>query len=273
MLYRNETIYDDRSFRALLGDGKMVIVGGERRLLSRIPPKPDHDRSGYSTAFEDKFATIPRSEWSERLKEQLARKARVSDFQNFPPHDQDGLPTCWSNGPAHAATTQRVIQGLPYLELSACSTAVPISGGHVGGNEDTAVEYAAKYGWASCKVWPNNSTSRSLMDSSEVKADRLNHKALEWVYLGNKFENYATAALLGWPMAVAYNDWSHVVSLCDLVEIEPGHFGLRIRNNWGKWGAANEYGFYGYAVFPEGARSHGCPDSGFALRQVTSAAA
>lgn len=268
-LFRGEVVYDDRNFHSLLGDGKVVMAGGEPRLLSRIPPQPKHDRRSYSTAFEDKFTPIPRGEWSARLKEQIERKGRVSDFQNFPPHDQDGLPTCWSNGPAHAATTQRVIQGLPYLELSACSTAVPISGGHVGGNEDTAVEYAAKHGWCSVACWPNNSCDRSLLNDDKCNADRENHKALEWIYLGSKFENYATAALLCWPMAGASNSWSHVTMVCDLVEIEPNSFGVRIRNNWGDWGAKNEYGFPGYAVFREGA-PHACTDSGFALRQVTS---
>lgn len=268
-LYKGEVVYDDKNFHTLLGDGKVVYAGGEPRLLSRTPPPANLDRRSYSTAFGDALQVIPRGEWSGLLKEQLERKARVSDLQNFPPHDQDGLPTCWANGPAHAATTARVMQGLPYLEMSACSVAVPISGGHVGGNEDTAVEYAAKHGWCSTKVWPNNSTDRGKLNDSTCNEDRQHHMALEWIYLGSRFENYATAALLGLPMAVAYNDWSHVVALCDLVEIEAGHYGLRIRNNWGNWGAKNDYGFPGYAVFAEGARSHGCPDSGFALRQVT----
>ena len=53
------------------------------------------------------------------------------------------------------------------------------------------------------------------MDESLGRFPRANHKALEWINLGSDFRNYMTAALLGWPMAVAYNDWSHVVMLCD----------------------------------------------------------
>ncbi len=268
-LFPGEKLYDDSNCAELMGDGKEVIVNGERRLLSRKKPL-GATTADFSTPIKDTGIKIkPRSEWSGLLKEQDNIRSRVSDYQNFPPHDQNGLPTCWSNGPAHAATTMRVMMGLPYAELSANSVAVPISGGHSGGWEGEAIKYAGEHGWVSSKLWPNNSTDRKLISNPECQADRLNHKALEWIDLGSKFENYATAALLSLPMAVAFDDWSHVVAMCDLVEIEPGRFGLRIRNNWGKWGAANRFGFYGYAVFAEGARSHGCPSSGFALRQVT----
>jgi hypothetical protein len=271
MLFANETVYDDANSKELYGDGEVVFAGGDRRLLARIAPPANESTKGFATPFASSgIAKIPRSEWSARLKEQIRLECRVSDYQNFPPHDQNGLPTCWANGPAHAATTMRVMQGLRYVELSSCSVAVPISGGHRGGYEGRALAYAAKYGFVSCKLWPNNSTNRSLMSNAACQADREHYKCLEWIDLGNDFEAYMTCAILGLPMAVAYNDWRHVVSLSDGVEIEGGSFGLRIRNNWGRWGAANKYGFYGYAVFREGQRQHGIPSSGFALRQVTS---
>lgn len=272
MLFKNEIVYDGTNFSQLIGDGETVDAGGERRLLSRLPPPLGATSDGFAKPFGDVLQVIPRSEWSARLKEQLELEARVSDWQNFPSYDQNGLPTCWANGPCAAASTMRVMMGLPYKQISACSVAVPISGGHQGGWEGDALDYLAKHGGVSVDLWPNNDTRRSLMNDAACQADRENFKALEWVDLGSKFENYVTAALLGFPMAVAYNDWSHVVMLCDAVEIEPGSFGLRIRNNWSEsWGAKNKYGFGGYAVFREGARSHGRPSSGFALRQVTPA--
>lgn len=273
MLFAAEKVYEpDQDYPELTGDGHSVIVGGEQRLLSRIPPPLGADMSGWSIPWlQAGIDKIPRSEWSARLAEQVEKQSRVSDFQNFPPHDQDGLPTCWANGPAHAATTQRVIQGLPYVELSSNSIAVPISGGRSGGWEGEALKYAVKHGFASVALWNNNDLNRRLNTDPNVIADRENYKPLEWVDCGNDYDAYVTCALLGMPMAVAYNDWSHVVSLSDAVEIEPGSFGLRIRNNWGAWGAENRFGFKGYAVFREGQRSHGRPSSGFALRQVTSA--
>ena len=269
-LYAGEIVYDDFNSHALRGDGHSIIVGGERRLFSRTRPPMSANPRDFSVKFEDVAETIPRDEWGDRIKEQLEKMARVSDFQDFPPHDQRDGPLCWANGPAHAMTTVRVMQGAPYVEMSAASVAVPISGGHQGGWEGDALKYGAKYGFVSSLLWPNTSTDRSLMRNEACQLDRENHKNMEWIDLGNRFENYATAALNVWPGAVAYNDWSHVVSVCDLVLLDDGHFALRIRNNSGKWGAANRFGQYGYAVFREGARTHGCPDSGFGLRVVTS---
>jgi hypothetical protein len=158
--------------------------------------------------------------------------------------------------------------------MSGMSVAVPISGGTSPGYEGAALQYSAKNGWVRSSLWPNRDNSRRYMSDAACQADRENHKALEWVDLGNDYNKFATACLLNWPIAVAYNDWSHVVMICDLVEIEPGSFGLRIRNNWGdSFGAKGRFGFGGYAVFREHGGAHSRPSSGFALRQQTAAQA
>ena len=272
MLWKNERPLTDAECQELIGDGDSVIANGERRLLSRIKPPVDNDTTGFATPFaKSGIEKIPRHEWDARLKEQVELCTRVSDFQNFPSHDQDGIPTCWGNGPAHAATTQRVIQGLNYVEMSANSVCVPISGGRRGGYEGSALAYAAKHGFASVKYWANNDLNKSLMNDPQVQADRKRHVPLEWIDCGNDFDAYMTIALLTIAGAVAYNDWSHVISTADGVLIEKGSYGLRPRNNWGdRWGSKNKYGFGGYVLFREGQRTHGCPDSGFGLRQMTS---
>lgn len=263
------TVIDDTNYKTLLGDGTSIIAGGDRRLLSAMPRPANADVSGYSKPFKPQFGNVPRSEWPARVKELEEKRMRISDLQKFAPHDQDGLPTCWANGPAHAMTTARVIQGLPLVYISACSAAVPISGGHSGGWEGDALELFTQRGGVSTELWPNNSTDRSLNKDPKCEADRLNHKSIE-AYDCESFDDFFTALLLGFPCAVAYNWWSHVVSLADPVMIESGSYGLRIRNNWGSWGDKNEAGFYGYQVLREG---KGTPSSGFALRTVTSSVA
>lgn len=257
----------DSDFDALVGDGTSVVVNGDRRLLSRTPKPAGHDTRLYSKPFGDVAPVIPRNEWSARIKEQRERKQRVSDFQKFDPDDQDGLPVCWAAGTCHAFSTARVIMGLPFVRISGCSVAVPISGGHSGGYEGDAVEYLTKHGGVSVDLWPYCSTDRSLDRKPEVSENRKHHVALE-SYECDGFDEFATALLLGFPCTVAYNWWSHVVSLADLVEIEAGSYGLLIRNNWGDWESKNDYGFSGYTVFREGRK--GTPSSGFAFRQVTS---
>ena len=277
-LFKGEVVYDTDAKLRSIGFGRKfmdtVRVDGVDYALSSCPPPADHDPRGYSREMSE-LDVIPRSDWTPALKEQIEQKRRTSDYQRFPAHAQTG-PTCWANGPAHAATTCRAIQGLAVDfgtgegVMSANSVSVPISGGVSGGYEGSALKYSHDHGWVSCKFFPNGSKDRSLLDSAPCAADRLNNKALEWVDIGSDFEKFATACLLNWPIAVAYNGWSHVVMICDLVEIESGHFGLRIRNNWGEsFGVKNEYGFGGYAVFPEAGGPHGKQSSGYALRQQT----
>src|SRR6185312_6034795 len=127
-IYRGETVYDHTNFGSLIGDGRTVHAGGEDRLLSRLPEPPGHDRREYSRPFsESGIKIIPRSEWSDRIKDQEKQKRRISDIQFWPALDQNGTPQCWSNGVAGAAATCRVIMGLPYVQLSPASVACPIS--------------------------------------------------------------------------------------------------------------------------------------------------
>lgn len=274
MLYKGEKVYDHSNIHTLLGgctreklaDGTIVSVqnvGGHKRYLSAYPRPPGHNSRAYSVSMLAAGPLIPRSDWSAALKDQIARKSCISQMQNWEPDDQDGYPICWAAGTCAAFSTARVLQGLPYVRISGMSVAVPISGGHSGGYEGDAVEYLTKYGGASVDVWKYDDPGR-YNDRAEVQESRKHHIALE-SYECNSFDEFATAWLLGFPCTVSYNWWSHVVMACDLVEIEPGSFGVRIRNNWGDWGAKNDFGFSGYQVLREG---HGTPSGGFAFRQV-----
>lgn len=164
-----------------------------------------------------------------------------------------------------AASTSRVRMGLPYVRLSAMAVARPICGPRItGGYEGDAVDYLVEHGGVPVDLWGYTDSSNHDSDP-QVQAARLRFKALE-VYECNSFDEFATACLLRFPCTVSYNWWSHVVMLCDLVEIEKGSWGFRIRNNWGDWQDSNELGKSGYAVFREG---KGTPSGGFAFRQMT----
>lgn len=278
MLFPGETVYDSTNINKLfaggvtrerLRDGTTVsvqVVNGHKRYLSAMPRPLGHDSTAYSRRLGDAAPTIPRSEWSARLKEQIARKRMVSDFQNWEPDDQDGYPICWAAGTCAAFSTARVIQGLPYVRISGMSVAVPISGGHSGGYEGDAVQFLTQRGGASVDVWPYDDPNSGYDNQPAVQDNRKHHVALE-AYECNGFDEFATAWLLGFPCTISYNWWSHVVMGCDLVEIEAGSFGVRLRNNWGDWGAKNSFGFSGYEVLREG---HGTPSDGFAFRSVVS---
>ena len=271
-------IVDETNWKQLLGptqdekmpDGRVFPVrveGGQKRYLSRYQTNTGRKIMAALPRYRDSFPVFPRSEWSARIKEKKTRKTRICDYQNFAPHDQDGLPTCWANGPAHAGTTRRVMDGLPLVYLSANSASVPISGGHSGGDEADAGDLFQKRGAASVDVWPNNDTNRGLDSDPNVAASRKHHMFYS-VYALSSFDEYASASLMepAMPFAVAFNFWSHVISGGDVVEIESNAFGMMFRNNWGDWGDKNDLGQSGYITMREG---HGTPDSGFCIGPLT----
>lgn len=263
-------IYESPSdFQELVGDGKSVTVGGVKRLLSAMPKPAGHNSRVYSKAFGAEVATIPRTSWSPQLVEMKANGSLTSQIQNWKSDNQGSFPTCWSAGTCAAFATARVRMKLPHVRISAMSLAVPISGGHSGGYEGDAVEYLTRYGGVPDTLW-GYTDPKNHNNDPQVQASRLLYKSLE-SYECNGFDEFATACLLGFPCTVSYNWWSHVVMLCDLVEIERGSWGFLIRNNWGEdYGDKNEFGYGGYAIFREG---KGTPSGGFAFRQVTASIA
>lgn len=265
-LFSNEIVYDDSNYKQLCGDGKTVKVGNESFLLARTPPPHGYSSEGFSKPYGDSFTKIPRSEWPDRIKEQIRLKSRVSDHIDFEQFYQNGLPTCWAICTAQAATATLRIAGQPYRKLSGCSLAVPISGGHRGGYEGNSVELGVKRGIATVETWPENNTD-DLDDDPRVIEDRKNNQILDCYSLGDDFDMWATMCLNTQCGPFAYDWMSHCMMVCDLVEIEKDSYGLRVRNTWKPWGAKNELGFDGFAVYREG---RGTPDSGYVIRSMTS---
>lgn len=257
-------IVDESNWRDQLTLATKLGVG-----LGGMPKPAGHDSRAYSKVFGAVIPNIPRSEWSARIKEKKEKKARISDFQAWACDNQGSFPTCWAAGTCQAAATARVIQmGIAHwVRYSAQAIACPISGGNSGGYEGDAVRYFTEHGGVDSKLWGYTDRKPSLNNDPQVQANRLLHKSLE-SYECDGFDEFATAMLLGFPCTVSYNWWSHVVMLTELVEIESGSYGFRIRNNWGDgYGDKHEHhGFGGYAVFREG---KGTPSGGFAFRQMT----
>lgn len=267
-LYKGEKVFDDSNVSELIGDGTQVFVEGEMRLLSRLPP-PLGSPPVTAVPFADSGLTlVKRSDLSAMIKEQAERKRRVSDYCDFPAYDQNGIPTCWANGPSQAYTTTRRIMGLPLKVISACSVAVPISGGHSGGYEGDAFNYLLKNGGCSVDLWSNNDTNRRLSDDPKVIADRKITHGLELIKVpDDDFLSWATVCLATLAGGFAYDWMSHVMMSCDVVEIEADSFGFRQRNSWkDSWGGKNDLGFGGFNVWREGRR--GTPNSGYVWRQV-----
>lgn len=281
-------IYNESNYYLLL-EGRVrdssgydvQVVGGHKRFLSRVATPTGRKIMADLPAFRDVFPVFSRDEIFDRVKAQEEGKLisieRYAAMYKCHSHDQDGLPTCWANGPAHAFTLMRIIMGMPLVYISACSLAVPISGGHVGGDEADAGDYLVKYGGASFDVWENNDTSRSLNSDPKVQESRKHHMAFQlYAFTGNQDERQmqmATAYTMDRPMpcAGAYNWWSHVIS-GGRIKRKGNMMINRQWNNWSDdWGEKNEYepSIGGFVEMEEG---HGTFDSGFAVGPVQDSA-
>lgn len=269
-LFRGEKVYDDSNIHELIGsihpgeEFPSVLVGGERRLMARVPPPVGKIPSGYCQAYSEALLPlIKESDYDAAIDEQIARQALVSDHVDFPAFDQDGLPTCWAICTAQCYSIYRRCLGLPHRQMSGCSLAVPISGGHSGGYEGDSLEKAVKDGIASVDTWPENNTSRNLDSDAAVVADRMLHRVTIWMDMQSR-QQWASALLRTKPGVFAYNRMSHCMTMCDWVRIEAGHYGYRVRNSWrDDWGAKNRHGVGGFAVYAWD------PDSGAIILDIT----
>lgn len=190
---------------------------------------------------------IPRSEWSARIKEQKATKSRLSDVwrnAGLKFLDQGPVGYCWAHGPAHAMMSVRALQNQPAVSLSAFAVAATIKGGvDEGAWGALALQFMTERGIPEQKYWPQG--SRNLAHgTAECWANAAKYKAGEqWADVAApawdrdlSFDQVATCLLTGQPVVGDFMWWGHCVCLLDLVEVEPGSFGVYIVNSWKGWG-------------------------------------
>lgn len=222
------------------------------------------------------MATIPRSEWSARIKEMKETKSRLSDIwrrgdagKPILHLDQGPIGYCWGHSTAHAMYAMRAVGNQPFVPLSAfavCATLV--DGRDEGGWGALSLDFITKRGIPNQAFWPQG--SRNLSHGTvECWQNAALHKASEqWVDVSAEvwdrdlsFDQVMTCLLLRIPVIADFNWWGHSVCLLDPEEISPGSFGPRLVNSWAGWGDD-----MGMAVL-EGSRA--IPDNATALRTVT----
>lgn len=226
------------------------------------------DSTKYPTEMFDapsQIVLIPKSEWSARIKESEERKTRVSDIlrtAKIPSLNQQSDGYCWGYSVTGTVQAVRAIANQPYVPLSAHMVCAVIKNGrNEGGWCGLSAKFIRENGVCSQALWPQGSRNLSLY-TAECKADAAKHKITEdyvdltrSIYDQNlTFEQLATCLLLGIPCATDFNWWSHSVMACDLVEVEPGDFGIRIRNSWSdSWGDLGFGILRGNRCIPDGA--------------------
>lgn len=209
---------------------------------------------------------IPRSEWSARIRELEETQSRLSDIiinADVPCLDQGSVGYCWAHSTTAAVMALRAVANLPNVPLSAYAVAATIkNGADEGGWCGLSAKFIRERGVPSQAVWPQGDRNYRKYDKPETWENAALHKVTEdWVDLTRNvydqnltFDQLATCLLCRIPCAIDLNWWAHSIMACDLVEVEPGSFGVRIRNSWGAgWGDRGFSVLRGQKAIPDGA--------------------
>lgn len=256
-------VINDDNYREFLGH----MVAHPTGLIPRDFEK--HPVGSYAFAKPFDLPLIPRSEWATRLAVQQATNGRLSDVrergmfgQRIPSRDQDGYGYCWAHSSTSACLLLRAVGNLPYADLSAFAVACIIKDyRNEGGWGAESLEWIAANGIPTSATWPQQGVSRSY-DNQAMRAEAAQNKVTEWMDLDPNSDQYidqlVTCLLLGIPVVVDYNWWSHSICAMDLVSIDAnasvGSLQILIWNSWGDSWSQNGAGvLQGRKAVPDGA--------------------
>lgn len=263
-------VIDDTNYLSVVGD---PMIGGEKKSRGRIPRDyAKHPYGSMGKAFEESGITlIPRHEWAARLDAQeRAEESNVhlARLLGIKPKDQNGTNYCWGNGPTTAAQMCRVRRGHKFVSLSPASACAIIKqGANQGGWGTEAVQQMAKRGLNTSKTWSDNARDYRHLDTEAARAEAACFKVIEFIELRPRnLDQLATLLILGFPVAVGFNWWSHEVCALRL-----RYFGGDVDNdkNWGtdifnSWGEG--YGDNGIGTL-KGSKC--LPDDAVCIYQMT----
>ncbi len=234
ILDNNEEVIHEGNFKDYQ---RTIKVAGERKSRGLIPRDYTKRPIGcYSSAarFEAvDMPLIPRSEWSERIRDMESQKSRLSDIrltgnagQIIISRDQDSVGFCWNHSVTSAVLLLRAVANLPYVDLSAFAIGCIIKDYQdEGGWGAEALDFVTERGIPTSEFWPQRSMSRSN-DRPETWANAKLHRVVEgWVDLqaaqydrALTFDQVATCLLCRIPVVADFSWWSHSVCGADIVD-------------------------------------------------------
>lgn len=254
--FENMPIIDDST---VVDEIVLAPQGGRGLDLSARPAGP----YGYGSAAEPfpKSLVIPRSEWQARAAERKAKRSRLRDMcdlAGLPPKDQQQTNYCWINAPTYCVEVLRAHQNQDKVLLSPASAGAQIKGyRNVGGWGQEGLQWISDHGLVPCDKWPANAIDQRYA-TEENKQLALKYRVTEWWELpARDIAPTISCLLLGIPVAVGLQWWSHEVTYLDVDWVD-GQPAILFRNSWGP-----RYGDNGYGIL-QGQRA--IPDDAVAPR-------
>lgn len=220
-------------------------------------------------ALPSEIRLVPRSEWSARIKERTEQRAtgrdlrdRLADGQKHKSLDQNGQGYCWAYSVTQSVMFARGVANQPYKRLSAHGVACKVKNFRdQGGWCGLSAQFIRERGVPDVTVWPEKSMSRQYDNDAtweNAKANVITEDFVDLtkpVYDQNLTLDQVVSCIFGNVYgAVDFNWWAHSVMYLDVVEVEPGSFGLAILNSWTDgWGDEGIGILRGSKAIPDGA--------------------
>ena len=285
--YSNYLVIDDSNYVDHIGP--VEVVDGVERAKGLIPRDYIARPQGYyksAPPFDPKeLPIIPRENWSELIKEKVAKKTRLSDLRNvsgpngnrIPALDQNGQGYCWFYSGTMCVMMLRMVANMPYVRLSAHSGAWVIKKGKdQGGWGCQGLDYIQDKGICTVDDWPEKSMDGRQYNTAENWEKAKQYRVTEsWMDLEPRqydrdmtFDQVMTCLLSNIPVIGDFNWWGHSVCLVDAHELDsskslsdPNRWGTATINSW-----SDNWGTNGYGIL-KGRK--GIPDGGAAPRVPT----
>ena len=262
------------SYVSILYDGEPIIKSADEvnvqvpeNLSTGLKKRDTSKFPLYGFAKPVDMPIIPRSEWTERIKEIEQSKSRLSDLsysKGILCKSQEKTNYCWANSIVYCVELVRMSMGLGVKYLSPASVAAPIKNykNHAGFASE-ALKYIIDNGVFTEDAWPANAIDQKYFDKEKNRELAREYAVTEWDDIAPKnFEQVMTCLLLRIPVAVGYYWWMHQVCAVDPISLGANVYGIRIRNSWGM-----DYGKDGYAIIRENLAA---PDDAVAPRVTKS---
>lgn len=249
-LYANEEVIGDSNYTQYV-EKWVSPEDGENRAFGLVPRNYETNPLGSYpgilpyTAVE--MPLIPRSEWPERIKDQLANKARLSDIRMkgkkggmIPSTDQNGRGYCWFHSGTSCCLLLRAVANLPWADLSAYAGACVIKNFRdEGGWGAQGVDFMVGRGIPTSEFWPQRAVSRQYDNEATWKNAAL-HKVVEgFIDLARaqydrnlSWDQEITCYLCGIPVVKDENWWGH--SICGMDAVDGNQMYKKYRGASGK---------------------------------------
>lgn len=233
------TVIDDSNWKSFDTD---PFIGHQ---MSRgYVPRDWSTQPLYSTAAPIRVPIIPASDHKEAIREREAKQRtnrELRDYIGLKSLDQNATNYCWFHGVTTGIHYLQIGTGEPRVDLSPASGASVIKQGrNEGGWGNQAIDYCMKHGVAPQALWGQNDRDFRRLDTPEMKQIKLQNRITGFYELKpgqNGWNELVTCLLHGWPVAVAFNWWRHLVCAIDVVIDERGEICILIHNSWGdRWG-------------------------------------